>query len=216
MGGWRLWLTFAALVGFANAWYIAPPRQNIEWNEMVQLIVKTFDAPPHDASNMERIRWSLFEQSLTEAYTLRQYTQTARRMRGTKYSIFVVKQLGRVIGMVEVGINGSSQEKRPTIGLICVEKEFRQQGVAADLITQCEHLVTKVWKESVLYAEVEETNLAALQFFYSQGFQSSGNQTVIVNVRRRLGFDKRPHRLLSKELEILQVPGEVNSTRLAT
>lgn len=223
MGQWRFLFSFAlpvvAFVRFAHAWYITPPRHNSEWNEMVQLIVKTFDAPLHDASSIEKIRWSLFEQSLTEAYTLRQYTQTAKRMRGKKYSIFVAKQFGRVVGMAEVGINGASQGmKRPTIGLVCVEKEVRQQGVAADLIIQCEHLVAKVWKENVLYAEVEEVNVAALQFFYSQGFQLSGNQTVHVNVRRRLGFDERPHLLLSKELQSkeVRVPGEINSTRLAT
>lgn len=211
MRGWRFLLSFIALVSVATAWYITPPRHNSEWNEMVQLIVKTFDAPPYDASKAEKIRWSLFEQTLTQAYTLRQYTRTAKRMRGKKYSIFVAKQLGRVIGMVEVGINGASGQKRPTVGLICVEETVRQQGVAADLVTQCERLVARIWKETVIYAEVEETNRAALQFFQSQGFQLLGNQTVSVNVRRRLGVYERPHLLLSKELPFIEAFEEETS-----
>jgi ribosomal protein S18 acetylase RimI-like enzyme len=202
MGRWRFMFSLVALIvnNVANAWYITPPRHNSEWKEMVQLLVQTFDAPRRNSSSLDKLRWSLAEQSLTEAYTFRQYTQTAKRMRGKKYSIFVAKELGRVIGMAEVGINGANSEKRPTIGLICVEEAFRQQGIAADLVKHCEHLVTNVWNETTLYAEVEPTNAAALQFFYSQDFQSVGNYTVNVNVRRGLAMEERPHLLLSKEL----------------
>jgi ribosomal protein S18 acetylase RimI-like enzyme len=206
MERWRFMSLLAALIivkKVALAWYITPPRHNNEWKEMVQLLVQTFDAPR--CNGFDKLRWSLYEQSLTEAYTFRQYTQTAKRMRGKKYNLFVAKELGRVIGMAEVGINnGANSEKRPTIGLICVEEAFRQKGVAADLVTHCEHLVKNVWNETILFAEVEPTNTASLQFFRSQDFHSVGNQTVNVKVRRGLRMEEKPHLLLSKELQALK------------
>ncbi|GAX24107.1 hypothetical protein FisN_9Hu359 [Fistulifera solaris] len=205
MERWRFMSSLAALIivkKVAFAWYITPPRHNNEWKELVQLLVQTFDSPRRNG--IDKLRWSLHEQALTEANTFRQYTQTAKRMRGKKYNLFVAKELGRVIGMAGVGINnGARSEKRPTIGLICVEEAFRQKGgVAADLVTHCEHLVRNVWNETVLFAEVEPTISAALQFFRLEDFHSVDNQTMNVNVRRGLRMEKMPDLLLLKKLRI--------------
>jgi ribosomal protein S18 acetylase RimI-like enzyme len=74
--------------------------------------------------------------------------------------------------MKELGITGGDEEKkRPTIGLICVSKEFQHRGVGADQVDQSQKLVTDVWKDDTLCAEVAESNTRAISFFFqSLGF----------------------------------------------
>ena len=184
-----------------TAWYIAPPKVANEWTGLSKLIVDTFDAPKEDASAVDKAAWFLFKKEATERATYQQYVSTARKMRGTKYSVLLAKEAGKVVGMVEVGINsGDKGEKRPTIGLICVAEGFRQKGVGADLVQRCERLVVDVWKDHKLFAEVEETNEQALQFFESLGFEMLNDKRVMVNLRRGLQLEERPHILLTRTL----------------
>ncbi len=67
----------------------------------------------------EQITWSLYDKYLTTQYTYRQYVQTARKMKGKKYSLYLAKEYNpgidtssdgiarpfyEVIGMVELGM----------------------------------------------------------------------------------------------------------------
>jgi ribosomal protein S18 acetylase RimI-like enzyme len=148
---------------------------------------------------------------------------------------------GRVIGMVEMGISSSTssdaaveaacgdydnmedstatagdagvleRKRRPTIGVLCVDADYRQRGVAKDLVDRCIHIVAnhESWtggpfvdmKYHAIYAEVEPDNAPALAFFASQGFViQSTNCWQNVTVRRRNRVETRPHLLLGKHL----------------
>ena len=184
-----------------SAWYVTPPRMGSDWESMAKLIVDAFEAPAENASTMENARWFLYEKEVSERATYRQYVDTAKKMKGSKYNVLVAKEFGHVMGMIELGITGSDEEKRPTIGLICVSKEFQHRGVGADLVEQSQKLVTDVWKDDTLCAEVAESNAQAISFFKSLGFVIQGDKRVMVNLRRGLRMEKKPHILLSKELE---------------
>ena len=117
-----------------QALLITPPSSTRDYQQLASLIANTFDAPAVDLaarassnsqqqhqyfqSKIEALRWNVIEKSLTEEFTFKQYCSTARRMRGEKYCLLVVKeccpneendqQLGvrdDVVGIVEMGMS---------------------------------------------------------------------------------------------------------------
>lgn len=174
-----------------------------DWSGLSRLIVDTFDAPDADASALRQARWRLFEKDATEMATYQRYVKMAKKMKGLKYSLLLAKEAGEgVVGMVELGLNGGldGDARRPTIGLICVAQEHRHKGIGEDLVKRCEKIVSEVWNDGMLYAEVEESNERALLFFQSLGFEAKDDETVMVNLRRGLQIEERPHILMSREL----------------
>ena len=110
-----LWASVSA------AWYVTPPRSNRDWQELAQLVTDTFDAPrsimksEKALSIADQIKWNLVERPLTKQFNYRQYVETARRMKGKKYSILIAKtdssdaataqvSADLVVGVVEIGI----------------------------------------------------------------------------------------------------------------
>ena len=186
----------------ASAFFICAPRQPKDWSNLAKLVVETFDTPPQDATLAEKARWYLVERRQAERTTYRQYVGMARKMKGSKYDILVAKEGRQVIGVAEVGIHmlGEEKRKRPTIGVLCVSKDFRHQGVGTALVAKCQNLVADIWKNDTLYAEVEERNIGAVAFFKSLGFGVEDHERVMVDVRSRLGMEQRPHLLLSRQL----------------
>ena len=200
----------------AHGWYVSTPVHAKDWSDMARVIVQAFDAPSDEkASRVEQLRWVLYERQLAEQATYRQYVQTARKMKLSKYNILVAKEGDQVIGVAEVGINkrtvpveddndsdGETENlRRPTIGLLCVAEKYRQQGVGAALVARCQNIVANIWKDDVIFAEVDEENKQAIAFFQSLGFIVCNNhETVMVKLRHRLKVERRPHLLLSCSL----------------
>jgi len=185
-----------------GAWYIAPPAKAADWTKLSKLVVETFHTPASDASWMEQMRWTLYEKDLVQRAFYVDFVKNAKRMKGNKYNIFIAKEADEVIGIAEIGLRSlDGDDKRPTIGMICVSKDFRQQGIGAGLVQRCQRLVDDVWDDNKLFAEVEEQNLKALSFFNNLGFQVENNKTAIVTVRRKLDLVERPHLILSKPLK---------------
>lgn len=145
----------------------------------------------------EQVTWSLYDKFLTEQYTFRQYVQTARKMKGKKYALYLAKEYnpgsvkdgseGRpfyeVIGMIEMGMvlepRGDSEcsnfddiqlKARATVGVLCVKPDHMNKGVGKALLNKCEQVGREIWNETQLYIEVEPQNERALQFFFSCGY----------------------------------------------
>jgi ribosomal protein S18 acetylase RimI-like enzyme len=189
----------------SDAWFVTPPTTTKDWQQLACLVVQTFDAPPDDASPIERLKWNLMERGVMEEATYRQYVRTARKMKQTKYAILVAKQWGNVIGMAELGVNldNDTGDRRATIGVLCVDDTVRKQGVGKELVTKCCQLAVEVWNETILYAEVEPSNDGARTFFQvSCGFEHKDDAQVMVNLRTRgkRRVDQRPHLLLRYNL----------------
>lgn len=168
------------------------------------------------------MRWNLLERSFAEEATYRQYVSTARKMKNAKYAIFVAKQWGSVIGMAELGVNrGDDGERgRATIGVLCVNEKFQKQGVGNQLVAKCVQLAEEVWKEEVLYAEVEPSNAGARAFFEkSCGFENNKDDApVMVRLRSRGSrrVDERPHLLFRYNLTATEVDEQSSLTSNAT
>ena len=212
----------------SGAWYIAPPRANTEWQQLSQLVVETFDAPDQQqASAMDWGMWNLVQKRQCTRQTYEQYTNTARKMRRMKHTILLAKDQGLVIGMVEMGISSvtaaagivaenatastsavvAAQQRRPTIGVLCVAARYRQRGVAKDLVDRCIQIVSnqEYWGGDyhAIYTEVEPHNEPALAFFSSMGFVPERSGLLQnVSVRRRNRVEARPHLLLARRLNI--------------
>ncbi|KAL3777757.1 hypothetical protein HJC23_002018 [Cyclotella cryptica] len=105
---------------------IAAPSSISDYRRLASLIVSTFDDSAPESSERDpsifnykwdALKWNLYEKSLTEEFTYRQYASTARRMRGKKYCLLVAKEEGldsgqplsggdcNVVGMVEMGLS---------------------------------------------------------------------------------------------------------------
>jgi len=96
-----------AFVHGIHALLITPPSSTRDYRQLASLIANTFDAPTVDLaarassnqqqrqSKIEALWWNMFEKSLTEELTFKQYCLTARRMRGTKYCLLVLKEYCR-------------------------------------------------------------------------------------------------------------------------
>jgi hypothetical protein len=123
-----------AFIHEIHALLITPPSSTRDYRQLALLIANTFDAPTVDLvarassnsqqqcqyfqSKNEALRWNVFEKSLTEELTFKQYCSTTRRMRGKKYCLLVVKEYCRdeesdqqlrvrddVVGIVEMGMS---------------------------------------------------------------------------------------------------------------
>ena len=130
-----------AFVHEIQALLITPPFSTRDYRQLASLIANTFDAPAVDLaarassnsqqqrqyfqSKIEALRWNVFEKSLTEELTFKQYCSTARRMRGKKYCLLVVKEYcldeesdqqlrvrDDVVGIVEMGMSLCPSEDR--------------------------------------------------------------------------------------------------------
>jgi ribosomal protein S18 acetylase RimI-like enzyme len=193
---WHMYVTHALF-------FITHPTTRKDWQQIAALVVQTFDSPSKEASAAEKVAWNVVGRSLAEESTYRHYVSTARKMKGTKYEILVAKaKWGQVIGLAELGINrDDSGDRRATIGVLCVNQEYRKQGVGFALLCKCQELVGALWKDEVLYAEVESSNKDAIAFFESCGFQKREGMKVMVRLRRGgRTLEERPHLLLSYNL----------------
>lgn len=168
---------------------------------------------------LENILWKTVEKGQMERFTYQRYVSTARRMKGTKYALLVVKdRIGgnsveagelQVVGMAELGvtmnqsIRKDSLQPRATIGVLCVESKYRKLGIGKALVQRCETLVTDLWKDTVLYTEVEPINEKAISFFERCGYERCGgaDETVMVTVSRRRRTEECEHFLFCKSLE---------------
>lgn len=220
----------ALLPSLAQAWLVTPPTQREDWKQLTSIVTRSFDAPKSDGSAniWNQAQWTLVEQHLTYQFTYQHHVQTARKMKGLKYTILVAKAAGaddRVVGVAEIGIkvdndamttttttttSGQLQDKddsnaqqlrRPTIGSLCVDDSYRQQGVGRALISRCEQLVRKQWKEDAIFAEVQVQNDRALNFFQACGYELlDRNKQVMVTVQQRREMKELPHYILRKQL----------------
>jgi GNAT superfamily N-acetyltransferase len=193
-------LFLSLLATAANAWHITPPTVNQDWRQLAVLVTQSFNVntPCTNKKRLARFSWDLIEKRIAEQATYRRFVKTAKRLRGTKYSLFVAKEEGQVIGVAEMGIR-DMETKRVTIGVLCVDKDHRQKGVGSGLIQHCERLAAELWNENDIHAEVEEQNIKALALFNSRGFVQA-DQRVIVGVQRGRKLEQIPHVLLSKQL----------------
>ncbi len=116
-------------VPFADALIVTVPSGASDYRQLASLLVSTFDAPPSTKSplnngemdslqsKLDLLQWNLYDKSLTEQYTYKQYTSTVKRMWGKKYCLFVAKEYiphdeengsrssHKVVGMVEMGMS---------------------------------------------------------------------------------------------------------------
>lgn len=100
----------------STALIVTPPSGASDFRQLASLVVSTFDAPIDPASKLEVMQWNLYERSLSEQFTFKQYTDTVRKMFGKKYALFVAKEYipGNedngfqssydVVGMIEMGM----------------------------------------------------------------------------------------------------------------
>ena len=126
---WHIYVTDALF-------FITHPTTTKDWQQLAALVVRTFDSPSSEASAAEKLAWNVVGRTLAEESTYRQYVSTARKMKGTKYEILVAKATwGQVIGLAELGINrDDSGHRRATVGVLCVDQEYRKQGVGVALL----------------------------------------------------------------------------------
>ena len=103
-------------------------------------------------------------------------------------------------------ISSSNGGRRATIGVLCVDADYRRNGVASDLVDRCERIVSATWGENAIYAEVEAGNGKTLSFFQTAGFVKLQDCDKVVTVRRRNKVEAIPHLLLSKTLDASKYP----------
>jgi ribosomal protein S18 acetylase RimI-like enzyme len=192
-----------------DAWFITAPTNKKDWQQIASLVVETFDTPSTEASALEKMTWNVMGRSFSEDSAYSQYVSTARKMKGTKYAILVAKQgtFGRVIGMAELGVHPGNdnevEDRRATIGVLCVDARYQKQGVGNELVHKCQKLAMEVWNKHALYAEVEPCNQGAISFFESCGFENKQGTEVMVSLRRAgRRLEERPHLLLSYNLTV--------------
>ena len=197
----------------SSAWYITAPRTNEDWRDLSRVVADSFEAPDMNDSWLERAKWLTFERELSTMNVYRQFTRNARKLRGKKYAIFLVKEWGEALGVVELGMKLQGGQPCPTIGMICVDSRHRGKGIAKALVQHCETIVSTRWLEKEFFAEVEETNESALRMFESLGFEVCSGGTVAVEVREGFRVQKRDHLRLSKSVDVAPVDESVGSMR---
>ena len=122
---------------------------------------------------------------------------------------------GQVIAMAEVGVSKYRilQEESvrysgvnprdetdviASVGVICVAESQRRSGAASELLKSAESVARRRWNETSLHAAVEPSNVGALRFFLSKGYEDSG-LVVEVEVSERMKGEMRPHILLRRK-----------------
>lgn len=222
---WMICAIHCVLLGSSKAWFISTPASNKDWEQLAWVVTKSFDAPTSADSVTVHLQWKLGEQYMTYLHNYRHYVQTARRMKGKKYAVFVAKdeaENGKIVGVCEIGIKADQDDslgetltwrRRPTIGSLCVHSEYRKQGIGTALISRCERLVRQTWQEESIFAEVQVQNNRAFLCFHSCGYQNllslennrqDADEPVMVLVQRRRKLEFLPHFLLAKQLNITQ------------
>jgi len=103
----------------AESLIISPPLSTKDYSDLASLLVQTFDEPSASSKKMtklDQISWSLYDKYVTEQYTYRQYVQTAKKMKGNKYALYLAKEYNpgeenddsrpfyEVVGMIELGM----------------------------------------------------------------------------------------------------------------
>lgn len=222
-----------------SGWYVTVPTSTKDWKQLSTLYVESFDEPQEyqtqsDKSKLpsnpaiiksydyktklENIVWRGIEKGRTERLTYQRYVNTARRMKGTKYALLIIKdriegssvEAGelKVVGMVELGltmdqtIKRGTLQPRPTIGVLCVESKYRKSGIGKALVERCETLVADLWNDTALYTEIDPANVDAINFFKQCGYErcGDGGETVTVTVSRRRRTEECEHFLFRKSL----------------
>jgi ribosomal protein S18 acetylase RimI-like enzyme len=208
---------------------IIPPKLRSDWVQISRLMV---DCLPETPPNMfDDLSWILYQKYTTQQRIYQQLVQNARAMQDMKYAILIAKVEppkhgggGNVIGVIEFGvsmIHGNNSRFDPQdhrkllmIGTIGIDPQYRKMGVASALIRQCETIVQQQWKETEIYAHIEETNHKAIQCFTKLGYTTNINnndtnatRVDLVSVRRRQMVECVPHLLFVKQLQ----NGTVNS-----
>jgi len=197
----------------ATAFHVTPPTSNNDWKQIAALVVKTFDAPSmenmKDTNNAfnAKLWWDLVDEKITQRFTYNTFVRNARKLNGKKYAIFVAKNGDDVIGMVELGMAlmdksiteaGNVRKPYATIGVLCVQDEFKKYGVGSALVKKCEHVVNTMWDENEVYVQVEPHNSVAMKFFEEKCEYCNTNMLKNVTVARRRTFEERPHLILKK------------------
>jgi ribosomal protein S18 acetylase RimI-like enzyme len=193
-----LLLLLLLLLHMANAsWIVKPPTLQIEWKQMISLIVETWDAPPPNDNRVswwERISWELWNKNQVESKMYRRYVHVGRKLMGSKYAVLVAKSTNnemadppRVLGMAELGIHVNTPDGKPqaTLGILCVDKGYRKLGIGRALVEECLRIVQSSWKEPCLYVEVQRANIGAIALFQSCGFRQVTENEVMVRIRQR-------------------------------
>lgn len=122
-------LVLLTKLGTATALIVTPLSGASDYRQLASLLVSTFDAPPDPTSELNKdqketlrskldlMQWNLYDKSLTEQFTYKQYTSTVKRMWGKKYCLFVAKEhipenedngsrsSYNVVGVVEMGMS---------------------------------------------------------------------------------------------------------------
>lgn len=214
----------------SNALTITPPTSLQDWKDLSALLCDTFDAPSKDPTisssssvtklSIEELKWNLYERQFTIQDIYKRYTRTARKLKGTKYNLFLAKQdyatemdsnMEEIVGVVELGMTlanevennppNSKRKARATIGVLCVKEEYQGQGIGSALVSKCQERAKDVWMEDEIYVEVEPSNKNALAFFHSCGYQeTSPIEIKNATVSRRRQMESRPHWVLSQYL----------------
>mmetsp|Transcript_13273 Transcript_13273/g.27517 ORF Transcript_13273/g.27517 Transcript_13273/m.27517 type:complete len:269 (+) Transcript_13273:112-918(+) len=205
------------------AWFITPPTQQQDWQQIASIVAKSWDSKePCAASEKQPLQWlgpltTMWNDARLEQQAYQRYVSTARRMRGTKYALLVAKEWGAVVGVIEMGIQQFNQSEASkvetscptintgtqplssvaTIGMVCVDGEYRGLGIAHELVNHCEEMAQHVWNETIICADVEPQNGAALRIFQSRGYQVV-DDSVIVPVRHYGKLQRRQHIRLAK------------------
>ena len=200
------------IIGRVCAWFVTTPTQNADWQQLASLISRTWSVrgeQVEDKSLIGSLR-ETFKEKWLEQDTYKRYVCTARRMRGAKYALLVVKEWGSIIGVAEMGMQQSNNndllvprngtESFATVGMICVDERYRGRGIANALVERCEVLASTVWNETLVCADVEPHNEAALRLFQGRSFEIL-DSPVIVSVRRLGKMEERPHVRLRKEFQ---------------
>lgn len=200
LGAGLLFLSLPFLQGWTatrSTISIDPPRTSRDWKQLAAIEVETFD----DFSP-----WEFLERKATGKFVLKQYVDSAKRLKGSKYALLMAIESSprKVVGMVEMGVSRDAERNttQAMVGVLCVSPKCQQRGIGALLLEKCEQVAkSEGWNETTLNVEVEPSNTAALRFFEKHGFVRL-DEYRNVTVRRRRNYEERPHLLLSKVLSI--------------
>jgi ribosomal protein S18 acetylase RimI-like enzyme len=202
-----MWSMGAGSSCYIDAWYIAPPASKVDWEQLAKLLAE--QNSPNDTDRLSRLQWDLWGRRQTQDTLYRRYVRNARKLKGTKYAVFLAKEWGEILGVAEMGIRQSNnnQPQRPTLGVLCVSPNARRRGVGTALVQKCEQVAAEVWQEENLWVEVEKSNIQAKQFFEMCGYLDTAERSM-VTVQQGQSVEQRPHIVLSKPLPVFSEPKE--------
>ena len=186
----------------ATAWYVTAPTSKTDWEQLARILADQRSPPASERNSFILLQWNMWGRRQAQDSLYRRYVRTARQMRGTKYAVIIAKEWGQVLGMAEMGIGSGKEQRRPTLGVLCVAPEARRQGVGAALVQRSEEIAANVWKEDTLWVEVETTNSSALDFFKACGYIDTEEKSMVA-VQSAEKLEERAHFVLAKPLRAL-------------